>query len=110
MEINRFYITEPEMLGLRVRLQDRDFVPESEIELQRSMAYARMLINMWTALEEAHENGIASDAYYKIAQNDVRSVIRDRPGFLPIFRVVLSNYDNMTDYEVLEPIREAVEQ
>ncbi len=110
MEINRFYITQPEMLELRDKLKDRDYVPASEIELQRSMAYARMLINMWTALEEAHENGIASDAYYKIAQNDVRSVIRDRPGFLPIFGVVLSNYDNLTEYAVLEPLREAVKE
>jgi hypothetical protein len=110
MEVNRFYMTEPEMLSLRVKLEDKDFVPESDIERQRTMAYARMLVNMWTALEEAHENGIASDAYYKIAQNDVRSVIRDRPGFLPYFGVVLSNYDNLTEYEVLEPFREAVEQ
>ena len=110
MDVNQFYITQPEMLELRIKLQDRDYVPESDIELQRAMAYARMLVNMWTALEEAHENGIASDAYYKIAQNDVRSVIRDRPGFLPMFGVVLSNYDNLTEYAVLEPLREAVKQ
>ena len=107
MEINRFYITQPEMLELRDKLKDRDYVPASEIEFQRSRAYARMLVNMWMALEEAHENGIASDAYYKIAQNDVRSVIRDRPGFLPIFGVVLSNYENFTEYAVLEPFRAA---
>ncbi len=109
MEMNRFYIAEPEMLSLRIKFENRDFVPESDIELQRSMAYARMLINMWTALEEAHENGIASDAYYEIAQNDVKSLIRNRPGILPIFSMVLSNYDNLSEYEVLEPIREAVE-
>ena len=36
--------------------------------------------------------------------------LRDRPGFLPIFGVVLSNYDNLTEYAVLEPLREAVKQ
>lgn len=109
MEMNKFYLTNPEMLVLRVKFENKDFVPESDIELQRSMAYARMLINMWTALEEAHENGIASDEYYKIAQNDVKSMIRHRPGILPIFGIVLANYDKLSEYEVLEPIREALE-
>ena len=109
MEMNRLYVTNPEMLSLRVKLEDKDFVPESDIELQRTMAYARMLINMWTALEEAHENGIASDEYYRIAQNDVKSFIRHRPGILPIFGMVLANYENLSEYEVLEPIRQAVQ-
>jgi hypothetical protein len=38
MEMNRFYVTNPEMLSLRVKLEDKDFVPESDIELQRTMA------------------------------------------------------------------------
>ena len=103
MEINRFIITEPRILDLRVKWQDKDFLPENEVEIEVSKAFARMLVNLWTTIEEAHENGLASDGYLQIAKDDVKSMLNDRPGLVPIFESLLSSYE-LAEYEVLEPI------
>ena len=109
MELNKFTVTAPGMLELRIKWQDKDFVAENDAELQKSMAYAKMLINAWTALEEAHENGLASDGYLQIAKDDVKSTLMHRPGLLPVFEILFSDFD-LASYEVLAPIRERVDQ
>lgn len=109
MEINRFLITEPNIMELRIKWRDIDFIPANEAEFERSMAFVRMLINMWTTIEEAHENGLASDGYLQIAKDDVKSLLRDRPGLVPIFKNVFSSYE-LAGYDILEPIRERLDQ
>ncbi len=109
MEINRFIITEPRILDLRMKWQNKGFMPENAEELEVSMAFARMLVNLWTTIEEAHENGLASDGYLQIAKDDVKSMLNDRPGLVPIFESLLSNYE-LAGYDVLEPIRERIDQ
>ncbi len=109
MEINRFIITEPRILDLRMKWQNKGFMPENAEELEVSKAFARMLVNLWTTIEEAHENGLASDGYLQIAKDDVKSMLNDRPGLVPIFESLLSNYE-LAGYDVLEPIRERIDQ
>ena len=104
MEVNQFIISEPGLVELRVKWRDADYVPESEVEREKSLAYARMLLNLWTTVEEAHENGLASDGYMQTARDDVQTLIKNRPGLLPVFDALLENYD-MSEYEVLLPLR-----
>ena len=92
-----------------MKWQNKGFMPENAEELDVSKAYARMLVNLWTTIEEAHENGLASDGYLQIAKDDVKSMLNDRPGLVPIFESLLSNYE-LAGYDVLEPIRERIDQ
>ena len=107
MDINDLYLTNPDVLNLSVALQSVDYEPKGEIEKQVAMAYARRLLNNWMSIEEAFENGVASEDLYETARSDVESVIRKRPALVPIYEAVFENY-NVSEYRLLEPIRKAI--
>jgi len=109
MSINELIITSPELLSLLVEIADKNYVPKDERELQRSLAYARRLLNHWVSVEEAYRNSIVSDAYYSMTAEDVIKVINNRPGLLPIYKIIASSYD-LSQYDLLRPILLNIEE
>ena len=80
MEINNLYITNPDLLSLVVELADEDFAPKDERQREQAEAYARRILNNWVAIQDAHDNGIVSEALYLMAAEDVKAMIKKRPG------------------------------
>ena len=109
MDLNELYLTNPDVIDLVIALSDEDFVPRDKKQRELAEAYARRLANHWFAVEDARDNGIASDAFYQIAAEDVRAIVKKRPGILSIFDRISSQYD-MSDYEILEPLLGAIEE
>lgn len=109
MELNELYMTNPDLLSLMVELGDENFVPGNAQQRELAEAYARRLLNNWFSIEEAYDNGIASDALYLTAAEDVRAVIEKRPGVISVFEVVAAQYD-LSNYDLLAPIEAALEQ
>ncbi len=106
MSSNELIITNPELRSLVVKLTDKDYVLTIDPnELELSLAYARRLLNVWIAIEDAHHQGIVSDAIYSLAGKDVISVLNRRPGLIPLYKLMLigSPFD-LHKYELLRPI------
>lgn len=93
MALNDLYVTNSDVRSLIIALADREFVPKDEAQAEQAAAYARRLVNNWIAIEEAHANGIVSDALYSIAAADVKAVLAKRPGLLRTFETALGQYD-----------------
>ena len=109
MDINNIYITSPDVVELVIALSDENFVSKDEMQKEQAEAYARRLLNHWFAIEEAHNNGIASDAFYQIGVEDVKAVIRKRPGIVLVYETVAAQYD-ISRYEMLEPLTTAIQE
>ncbi len=109
MTINELYMTSPEVLDLIVELGNEDFAPEDRRQREQAEAYARRLLNNWIAIEEAYDNGIASDVFYSLAVEDVKALIHKRPGILQPFETVASQYD-LSKYRLLEPLVQAIQK
>lgn len=92
-----------DVLDLTVALTDEEFVPKDYRQREHVEAYARRFLNNWIAIEEAHDNGIASEAFYSTAKDEVRTVIRKRPGIVPIFERITTEFD-LSSSEILEPL------
>jgi hypothetical protein len=109
MGINELYMTNPDVLDLVIELSDEDFAPKDERQREQAEAYARRILNNWIAVEDARDNGIVSEAFYSMVSEDVKAVIGKRPGIVSIYTTVASQY-NLLDYELLEPIIEAIQE
>ena len=108
MTINELYMTSPGVLDLIVELGDEHFVPQDRRQREQAEAFARRILNNWIAIEEAYDNGIASDAFYSLAVEDVKAMISKRPGILHPFETVSSQYD-LSRYRLLEPLIQAIQ-
>ncbi len=108
-DINELYITNPDLLSLAVELHDENFVPKDAQERERAEAYARRILNNWIAIEDARDNGIVSDAFYSLAAEDVKAVIKKRPGIVSVFEPIASRYD-LSSYELLVPLLTAIQE
>ena len=109
MDLNEIYITNPDVIDLVIALSDENFAPKDARQREQAEAYARRLLNHWFAVEEARDNGIASDAFYQIGVEDVMAIIEKRPGMLTIFEKISAQYD-MSEYEILEPLLTAIQE
>jgi hypothetical protein len=109
MDINELYITNPDLLDLVIELSDVNFAPNDERQREKAEAYARRILNNWISIEDGRDNGIVSEALYSMAAEDVKAVIRKRPGIVSIYETVSSQYD-LTGYELLEPLIAAVQE
>ena len=109
MGINELYITNPDLLSLAVALADERFTPQDGEQRELAEAYARRLLNNWVAIEDGYDNGIVSESLYLMAKEDVKAVIKKRPGVVPIYDVISSQYD-LSEYELLEPLLSAVQE
>ena len=109
MDLNEIYMTSPDVVDLLIALSDENFVPKDDRQREQAEAYARRILNHWVAIEEAHDNGIASDAFYQMGVEDVIAKIRERPGVLLVFETVFTQYD-MSRYEMLEPLFAAIQE
>ena len=108
MTINELYLTDTRILELVVAVSDEEFVPEDEMQREQVEAVARLFLSNWIAIEEAYENGIASDTFYLLASEDVKAIIAKRPGILGVYKTVGSQYD-LTRYKLLEPLVGAID-
>ena len=108
MDLNDLYMTSPEVLAIVVALADKDFVPKDLRQQEQVEAYVRRLVNNWVAIEEAYNNGIASEAFYSMAIADVKAIITKRPGVVPAAVPIAEQYD-LSHFEVLEPLVEAIQ-
>ena len=109
MDLNEIYVTSPDVVDLVIALNDENFVPKDDRQREQAEAYARRLLNHWFAIEEARDNGIASDAFYQIGAEDVRAVIKKRPGVVHVFETISAQYD-LSQYEILEPLLTAIQE
>jgi hypothetical protein len=107
MSLNDLYVTNADVRALMVALSDKDFFPKDELQREQAEGYARRILNNWVAIEEAHGNGIASDAFYLMATEDVKAMIAKRPGIVRVYETVAAQYD-LTEYSLLEPLLEAI--
>ena len=108
MAINDLYVTDAEVRALVVALSDENFTPKDEMQREQAEGYARRILNNWIAIEEAYSNGIASDAFYRMASEDVKSLVAKRPGIVRVYKTVASQYD-LTQYRLLEPLLRAID-
>ena len=109
MAINELYLTDPKVLELIVAVSDKEFIPKDEEQREQVEAFARLILNNWIAIEDAYNNGIASEILYLLALEDVKAVISKRPGLLPTYVAVTSHYD-LSKYKLLEPLFVAIAQ
>jgi len=109
MGINELYITNSDLLSLAVALADERFTPQDGEQRELAEAYARRLLNNWVAIEDGYDNGIVSESLYLMAKEDVKALIKKRPGVVPIYDVISIQYD-LSGYEILEPLLSAVQE
>ena len=107
MAINELDVTDAGVRALLIALSDENFIPKDEMQREQAEGYARLMLNNWVAIEEAYNNGIASDALYMMASEDVRAHVAKRPGIVRIYKTVTSHFD-LSQYSLLEPLLSAI--
>lgn len=107
MSINELILSNPEVAELLSRRDSVDFEPNPTQKTQLQ-AFAHRLLNQWTSIEEAYDQGLVSERSYQIALDDVASVARNSNILLPSFKVSFERYD-LSEYDVLEPLKAAIE-
>ena len=73
MSINELILSNPEVAELLSRRDSVDFEPNPTQKTQLQ-AFAHRLLNQWTSIEEAYDQGLVSERSYQIALDDVASV------------------------------------
>jgi hypothetical protein len=107
MSINELILSNPEVAELLSRRDSGDFEPNPTQKTQLQ-AFAHRLLNQWTSIEEAYDQGLVSERSYQIALDDVASVASNSNILLPSFKVSFERYD-LSEYDVLESLKTAIE-
>ena len=106
MAINELVLADKEVAALLLKLRHPD-VELTEVETVQAGAWARRMINNWTAIEEAYESGLLSESVYLSAVDDVNAFIKRNPGLLPIYRHFFAEYGQKREYDLLKPLEAA---
>jgi len=109
MDINDLYLSNPELVTLLLAMTDEDYVPEDERQAINTRNLAARLANNWLAIEEAHDNGLASDDFYSLAEDDVRFAFDTYPGLFPTYELLFSQY-GLSNFEIFDSIQAALEE
>jgi hypothetical protein len=107
MSINEQMLSNPEVAELLSRRNSVDFEPNPTQKTQLQ-AFAHRLLNQWTSIEEAYDQGLVSERSYQIALDDVASVAGNSIILLPSFKASFERYD-LSAYDVLESLKTAIE-
>jgi len=108
MSINELILSNPEVAELLSHRDSVDFEP-NPIQKTQLQAFAHRLLNQWTSIEEAYDQGLVSERSYQIALDDVASVASNSNILLPSFKVSFERYD-LSEYDVLESLISAIEE
>ena len=107
MSINELILSNPEVAELLSSRNSVDFEPNPTQKTQLQ-AFAHRLLNQWTSIEEAYDQGLVSERSYQIALDDVASVASNSNILLPSFNTAFERYD-LSEYDVLESLKAAIE-
>lgn len=106
-QFNELGYSDPAFAAFLLKLRDKDFEASGAEALQVRLLANRFL-NLWTIQEQAHRNGLLSDAQFAMTQDDVVAVMGAFPALMPYWGYVFRDQPGLREFVVLEPIAEAV--
>lgn len=102
-QFNELGYTDSGFAELLVKLQDPDFKP-SKVEKLQSRLLAHRFINVWTVQENAHRNGLLTDAQFEATKADVITVSEAFPYLNRHWPQVFRRQPTLKSSVVLEPL------
>lgn len=108
-EYHRQVLADPEVAEFISKLENSGDTALSPADKARAHAFATIFINIWYAIQTAHDNGQLTDDSYRAYLEDARHALRRYPHAVPYFRASVESTPSLHDLKIFQPIFEASE-
>ncbi len=108
-EYHRQVLADPEVAEFISKLEYTDDTALSPAEEARAHAFVTIFVNLWYAIQTAHDNGQLTDGDFQIYVEDARHALRRYPRAVPYFKASVESAPSLHDVEIFRPIFEANE-
>jgi hypothetical protein len=108
-EYHRQVLADPEVAEFISKLARADDTTLSPADEARAHAFVTIFINLWFAIQTAHDNGQLTDDGYRAYLEDARHALRRYPRAVPYFKASVESTPSLHELEIFQPIFEAGE-
>jgi len=108
-EYHRDVLGNPELAELISKLENASDTAFTPAESVRVHAFVTNFINIWFAIQTAHDNGQLSDNDFRIYVEDVQSSMLHYPRAIPYFKKSIASTPSILGIEIFQPILDADE-
>jgi hypothetical protein len=108
-EYHRQVLADPEVAEFISKLEYANDTALSPAENTRAHAFVTIFINLWFAIQTAHDNGQLTDGDFQVYLEDARHAMHRYPRAVPYFKASIESAPSLRDVEIFQPIFEANE-
>ncbi len=108
-EYHRQVLADPEVAEFISKLENTDDTALSPAEKARAHSFVTIFINLWYAIQTAHDNGQLTDRDFQAYVEDARHAMFRYPRAVPFFKASVDSAPSIHDLEIFQPIFEANE-
>ena len=108
-EYHRQVLADPEVAEFISKLENADNTTLSPADNARAHAFVTIFINLWYAIQTAHDNGQLTDDDFRAYLEDAQHALRRYPRAVPYFKASVESTPSLHDLEIFQPIFEANE-
>ncbi len=108
-EYHRQVLADPEVAEFISKFEYADDTALSPAEKVRAHAFVTIFINLWYAIQTAHDNGQLTDDDFRAYLEDAQHALRRYPRAVPYFKASVESTPSLHDLEIFQPIFEANE-
>ncbi len=108
-EYHRQVLADPEVAEFISKLENADDTTLSPADNARAHAFVTIFINLWYAIQTAHDNGQLTDDDFRAYLEDAQHALRRYPRAVPYFKASVESTPSLHDLEIFQPIFEANE-
>jgi len=106
-EYHRQVLADPEVAEFVAKLKNADDTAFSPAENARAHAFVTIFINIWYAIQTAHDNGQLTEDSFQAYMDDARYSLRRYPRAIPYFKASIASTPSLHGAEIFQPIFEA---
>ncbi len=108
-EYHRQVLADPEVAEFISKLENADDTTLSPADNARAHAFVTIFINLWYAIQTAHDNGQLTDDDFRAYLEDAQHALRRYPRAVPYFKACVESTPSLHELEIFQPIFEAGE-
>lgn len=108
-EYHRQVLADPEVAEFISKLENADNTTLSPADNARAHAFVTIFINLWYAIQTAHDNGQLTDDDFRAYLEDAQHALRRYPRAVPYFKASVESTPSLHDLKIFQPIFEANE-
>ena len=108
-EYHRQVLADPEVAEFISKLENADDTTLSPADNARAHAFVTIFINLWYAIQTAHDNGQLTDDDFRAYLEDAQHALRRYPRAVPYFKASVESTPSLHGLEIFQPIFEANE-